>query len=392
VFNCSDAIDEEVVIRIAAAAAANPSTWLVFDELNRITADAMSALLRAMVALGPCRAALAAFTYNPGYAGGSEVPAVAGLGPAVDMTVPDFEMIIEVMLAMEGLAEYSQLAQPIEATRLWCNEQLSKQHWYDWGLRSLKQFFRHCGRMKRETPEISDTAIVARAFWSGFAAPCVAADLEMLEKQLCEVFGEDGEHQNGSAYLEELPTGVKRSMGKVSAEESMQWKLAHFLEVSKVRHGMGVVTETPREAVQALSLLAAEEGVMMMYLGYQKGAPLLSKDGAMTPQDLYGQFEDGQWEDGTFTSALKMACEGTRNTWLVVDGELDAVLMEPANSLLDDNKRLYLENGESVMLKPNVRVVYVLNRESLGVMSPANVSRLGMINFETAPASGGWFW
>ena len=112
----------------------------------------------------------------------------------------------------------------------------------------------------------------------------------------------------------------------------------------------------------------------------------------MTPQDLYGQFEDGQWEDGTFTSALKMACEGTRNTWLVVDGELDAVLMEPANSLLDDNKRLYLENGESVMLKPNVRVVYVLNRESLGVMSPANVSRLGMINFETAPASGGWFW
>merc|ERR1711975_171393 len=177
----------------------------------------------------------------------------------------------------------------------------------------------------------------------------------------------------------------------------MRARLAQFLEVLQMRHGMGVLTEAPREAVQALSLLAAEEGVRMMYLGHQKGAPLQSKgaepaEGVMTPAELYGGVADGEWRDGVFTKAFKMACDGTQNTWLVVDGALDAVLMEPLNSLLDDNKRLCLENGESFTLRPNVHLVFVLNAGSVAVMSPAAVSRLGMVNFDTSPTTSGWFW
>merc|ERR1712054_600157 len=236
--------------------------------------------------------ALTAFTYNPWYAGRTEIPAVPGLGPSVDMTAPDFEYIIEVMLASEALRGYTHLAGALNTMVHWCKENLSKQDWYDFGLRAVKHVTKTCGKFKREFPEMCDAAIVAKSLWLVFGARCIPADTGLLEKKLCEVFGEDGEGQNRAVYLEGLSKEVKRSVERVSVEDGMRARLAQFLEVLQMRHGMGVLTEAPREAVQALSLLAAEEGVGMMYLGHQKGAPLQSKgaepaEGVMTPAELY---------------------------------------------------------------------------------------------------------
>jgi len=90
-------------------------------------------------------------------------------------------------------------------------------------------------------------------------------------------------------------------------------------------------------------------------------------------------------------AAIRMASQVTdaRPMWLVVDGALDAASLEKLNSVLDDNKKLYLENGEVISLKEKMNIVLVLDEASAAGMSPASVSRLGWVNFNSE--SRGWF-
>merc|ERR1711988_44011 len=183
----------------------------------------------------------------------------------------------------------------------------------------------------------------------------------------------------------------------------MQCKLAQLLTMTERRHGLAVLTEAPHEAVQALSTMAALTGVRMSYVGHHKATLLnnpnqLGEDQLMTARELYGDWVEDEWVDGSFSAALRMAVQDSEQhghagpRWLVVDGPMDAHLMEPANSLLDDNKKLVLESGEVIALAKNMNVIYVLNAASVAVLSPATVSRLGWVNLETAPVSRSWFW
>ena len=72
-------------------------------------------------------------------------------------------------------------------------------------------------------------------------------------------------------------------------------------------------------------------------------------------------------------------------------GPLSTDLMEPLLSLLDDNKKLCLPNGDTINLTSNVRIIFLMTPESAAAMSPACVSRLGRVNLQhqelVAPAA-----
>ena len=72
--------------------------------------------------------------------------------------------------------------------------------------------------------------------------------------------------------------------------------------------------------------------------------------------------------------------------------EIITKLISRFEGLLDDNKKLALANNEIIPLGRNTRVVFVVRNASTALMSPANVSRLGWVNFDTSPASKSWFW
>lgn len=90
-------------------------------------------------------------TTNPNYAGRSQLPPnLTKLFRPMAMTRPDRELIAQVMLFSQGFRTAESLASKIVPFFNLCDEQLSPQPHYDFGLRALKAVLASAGILKRE--------------------------------------------------------------------------------------------------------------------------------------------------------------------------------------------------------------------------------------------------
>lgn len=87
---------------------------------------------------------------NPGYAGRSNLPDnLKKLFRSMAMTKPDRELIAQVMLFSQGFRTAETLASKVVPFFSLCDEQLSRQPHYDFGLRALKAVLVSAGHLKR---------------------------------------------------------------------------------------------------------------------------------------------------------------------------------------------------------------------------------------------------
>lgn len=69
-----------------------------------------------------------------------------------------------------------------------------------------------------------------------------------------------------------------------------------------------------------------------------------------------------------------------RLKWLVIDCNIDAIFIENLNTVMDDNKKLCLANGDIIPLTPEMRIISEVT--DVNNQAPATVSRMAQLHIQ----------
>ncbi|KAI8810266.1 dynein heavy chain [Cladochytrium replicatum] len=415
VFCCDENFDFQAMGRIFIGLC-RVGAWGCFDEFNRLEERILSAVSQQVqtIQLGLKSAEEIELvgkpltvnpdtgifiTMNPGYAGRSNLPDnLKKLFRNVAMTKPDRELIAQVMLYSQGFRTAELLASKVVPLFNLCEEQLSPQSHYDFGLRSLKSVLVSAGNLKRERlqairdteagtdlSDISDSTteqkIVIQSVRETVSPKLVANDILLLQSLLADVFP-------GVVYEPVSLDRLREEIRKVCAERRLVdgefWmeKVIQLYQIQNIHHGLMMVGPSGSGKSQAWRvLLKALENVENI-----EGTAYVIDPKAMSKESLYGAMDPTtrEWTDGLFTNILRKIVdnvrgEAQRRHWIIFDGDVDPEWVENLNSVLDDNRLLTLPNGERLSLPPNVRIMFEV--ENLKYATLATVSRCGMVWF-----------
>lgn len=280
-----------------------------------------------------------------------------------------------------------------------CEEQLSKQVHYDFGLRNILSVLRTCGAVKRASPAESETAILMRVLRDMNVSKLVDQDTEVFISLLNDLF--PGIDSKPASY-ETLEAKIRSQLEIDNLTDFKPWttKILQFHESAQVRHGLMIlgppgVGKVSTDRTQGSFLKARWEVYSFSSSSQTKCLQTLIKartalgethreirmnPKAITDYQMFGKLDvaTNDWTDGIFSSLWRRAMKRKGEyTWIVLDGPVDAVWIESLNSVLDDNKCLTLANGDRLPLPANCKLVFEVH--SLKNASPATVSRCGMI-------------
>ena len=372
--------------------------WGCFDEFNRITLPVLSVVAQQVLAIQNAKKSntewfqfpgdpqnvllnpICGFfiTMNPGYAGRQELPEnLKALFRGVAMMVPDREIIMKVKLCSVGYTDFELLAKKFFILYQLCEEQLSKQKHYDFGLRNILSVLRTAGQTKRDNLDSAEDELLYRTLRDMNLSKLVAQDVPLFLSLLRDLFPKIPPPPK-SAHPE-VEAQIKIAVEKAGLVFHEQWisKVIQLYETLLVRHGIMISGPTGGGKTRIFEVLQAALQVTMKTP--HKTARLNPK--AIRAEEMYGETDplSGEWTKGVFAAMWEKYNNRalSYNTWIICDGPVDAIWIEDLNTVLDDNRILTLASGDRIPMTDNVKIMF--ENENLNNASPATVSRAGII-------------
>lgn len=161
-------------------------------------------------------------------------------------------------------------------------------------------------------------------------------------------------------------------------------KCIQLYETICVRHGLMVVGKSFAGKSCVIKVLQKAISSIKDHPDFNNVLTYFVNPKSITQNQLYG-FSDpdsGEWSDGVLAIKIRDCAESETpdRKWVIFDGPVDAVWIENMNTVLDDNKKLCLNSGQIIKLKPTMSIMFEV--EDLSEASPATVSRCGMVFME----------
>ncbi|XP_014210223.1 dynein heavy chain 7, axonemal-like [Copidosoma floridanum] len=300
---------------------------------------------------------------------------------------PDAEKICQIELFAAGFDDAKNLATAINEVYDLCNDLMSSRKTYNLKLRSMKCVVARAAQLKFASPDEDEQTLLFRSLIDVNIPQLAANDIVIFRNVLSTIFP-------GAVLPPPNHDNLLEAVKKICADEHLsnhdvlKSKVAQLYEMLNVRRAIILVGDACsgkstilRVLKEALTLLHNQDNQDDNFVVSCE----VVNAGALSVDRLYGYTDKGtgKWIDGVCASALRRLVEKDNSEckWLIFDGNLSGSWTEKLETVLDDDKTLFLTSYERIVLSKEVHIFF--ETSTLQDALPSTISRCGVVHLDS---------